>query len=78
MKKLIWRLLIAAASCGSLMSGFFWLLSAKVQRELMDVSVSHQEAAKALLVVSADMNYWAALGACFTGAALLLSAVFET
>ncbi|WP_369975497.1 hypothetical protein [Xanthomonas bundabergensis] len=77
MKKLVWRFLIAAASMGSLMSGFFWFLSARMQRQLMASAMSDQKSVQDLLLLSADMNYWAALGAFCTGIALVLSALFE-
>ncbi|MCP3043090.1 MULTISPECIES: hypothetical protein [Xanthomonas] len=77
MKKFVWRCLIAAASVGSLLSGFFWFLSARMQRQIMEAAVSNQKSVQDLLLLSADMNYWAALGAFCTGIALVLSALFE-
>jgi len=77
LKKLIWKLMIFFASCGSLLSGFFWFMSARIQRELMDAPGAPEQFSKTMSVLSADMNYWAALGAFCTGAALVLSALFE-
>ncbi len=77
MKKVVWKLMIFAASVGSLLSGFFWFLSARVQRELMGAPGAPEQFSKTMLVLAADMNYWAALGAFCTGAALVLSALFE-
>lgn len=77
MKNVVWKLMICAASVGSLLSGFFWFLSARVQRKLLDAPGAPEQLSKTMLVLAADMNYWAALGAFCTGAALVLSALFE-
>ncbi|WOS39146.1 hypothetical protein [Xanthomonas rydalmerensis] len=77
MKKVIWKLAIFFASVGSLLSGFFWFMSAKMQRELLYAPGAPEHVSKTMLILSADMNYWAALGAFCTGAALVLSALFE-
>ncbi|WIX24463.1 hypothetical protein PUV44_17535 [Xanthomonas arboricola pv. corylina] len=77
MKKFVWRFLIAAASVGSLLSGYFWFLSAKMQRQIMETAAGNQGSVQDLLLLSADMNCWAALGAFCTGIALVLSALFE-
>ncbi len=78
MKKLVHRTLIFGASCGALLSGFFWLISAQTQKGAMNIpSESKIEALQSLLVASAEMNYWAAISALFAGSALVLSALFE-
>lgn len=42
-----------------------------------DAPGAPEQFSKTMLILSADMNYWAALGAFCTGAALVLSAMFE-
>lgn len=78
MKKHLHRTLIFMASCGALFSGVFWFLSANIQKGVTDIPATSQlEAMQALISASADMNYWAAIGALFAGSALVLSALFD-